>query len=150
VTGGGWINSPAGAYHPDLVGSAGITGKSSFGFVAKYLKGAKAPTGNTEFQFKAGNLNFASTSYQLLTVAGGRAQYKCRGTINGAGDYGFMLTAVDGALLGNGQADRFRMKIWDLDTNVIVYDNQSGTTDISELTDSMLIGGGSIVIHKTK
>jgi len=64
VTGGGWIWSPPGAFHPDLVESAGITGKAAFGFVAKYQKGANILTGNTEFQFKAGNLNLAGTSYQ--------------------------------------------------------------------------------------
>lgn len=39
-----------------------MTGKATFGFVSKYKKGATLPTGETEFQFKAGNLNFMSTS----------------------------------------------------------------------------------------
>ena len=43
VTGGGWIDSPAGAYTAD----PGLTGKASFGFVAKYKKGANVPDGNT-------------------------------------------------------------------------------------------------------
>lgn len=53
VTVGGWIMYPAGAYtaNPDL------TGKATFGFVAKYKKGANVPDGNTEFQNKAGDLN---------------------------------------------------------------------------------------------
>jgi hypothetical protein len=61
VTGGGWINSPPGAYLPGLGETAGLTGKATFGFVAKYQKGANVPDGNTEFQFKARNLNFKST-----------------------------------------------------------------------------------------
>jgi hypothetical protein len=150
VTGGGWINSPASAFHPDLEEFAGVTGKATFGFVAKYQKGANLPTGNTEFQFKAGNLNFKSVTYQWLTVAGARAQYKGWGTVNGAEGYSFMLTAVDGALLGSGLPDRFRMKIWATDTSVVIYDNQSGSAENSELTDATIIGGGSIVIHKTK
>ena len=36
VTGGGWIDSPAGAYIFD----PSLTGKANFGFVSKYLKGA--------------------------------------------------------------------------------------------------------------
>ncbi|HWI50777.1 MAG TPA: PKD domain-containing protein, partial [Symbiobacteriaceae bacterium] len=52
VTGGGWINSPAGAYTPDPT----ATGRANFGFVAKYKKGATVPDGQTEFQFKAGSL----------------------------------------------------------------------------------------------
>src|SRR5437773_686286 len=44
VTGGGWINSPAGAYPLD----PSLVGKATFGFVSKYLHGATVPTGNTE------------------------------------------------------------------------------------------------------
>src|SRR6185503_12077179 len=41
VTGGGWINSPAGAY----ASNPSLTGKGNFGFVSKYEKGATIPTG---------------------------------------------------------------------------------------------------------
>ena len=68
VTGGGWINSPAGAYLTDPT----LVGRANFGFNAKYLKGAKTPSGNTEFQFQTGNLNFHSTVYEWLVVAGAR------------------------------------------------------------------------------
>ena len=47
VTGGGWIDSPEGAYKPDET----LSGKATFGFVSKYKKGATVPEGNTEFQF---------------------------------------------------------------------------------------------------
>lgn len=49
VTGGGWVNSPAGAYAPNET----LTGKANFGFVSKYEKGKSIPSGNTEFQFQA-------------------------------------------------------------------------------------------------
>jgi hypothetical protein len=99
VTGGGWIISPAGAY----VADPSLTGKVNFGFVSK--KGADTPTGQTEFQFKAGDLNFHSSSYDWLVVAGqDRAKYKGTGTINGSGNYGFMLTAKDSS------PDTFRIR----------------------------------------
>ena len=141
VTGGGWINSPAGAYaaNPSLIG------KASFGFVSKYEHGAHVPTGQTEFQFKAGNLNFHSTSYDWLVVAGARAQYKGSGTINGAGDYAFMLTAIDGQINGGGGQDKFRIKIWSKDNGGVIYDNQMGGGDADNPTTAL--GGGSIVIH---
>jgi PKD repeat protein len=142
VTGGGWINSPAGAYIADPA----LVGKAHFGFVAKYQKGANIPTGNTEFQFKAGDLNFKSTAYDWLVVAGAKAQFKGVGTINGAGEYGFMLTAIDGQVNGGGGTDKFRIKIWDKTTDAIVYDNQMGATDDAQ--PSTVLGGGSIVIHK--
>jgi PKD repeat protein len=142
VTGGGWINSPAGAYSPD----PSLTGKATFGFVSKYQKGKSVPTGNTEFQFKAGNLNFSSTAYDWLVISGAKAQYKGTGTINGTGSYHFVLTAIDGKINGGGGVDKFRIKIWDLATGQIVYDNQHGAAD--DALPVTALGGGSIVIHK--
>ncbi|MBM3242795.1 T9SS type A sorting domain-containing protein [Candidatus Poribacteria bacterium] len=143
VTGGGWINSPAGAYAPDF----SLTGKANFGFVSKYQKGATVPTGQTQFNFRVANLNFHSDIYEWLVVAGPKAKYKGTGTINNAGNYGFMLTAIDGAINGGGGTDKFRIKIWDKsNSDAIVYDNQMGDADDADATT--IIGGGSIVIHK--
>jgi hypothetical protein len=138
VTGGGWINSPLGAYKPDPT----LTGKATFGFVSKYQKGASVPTGNTDFQFHAAGMNFKSTSYDWLVIAGMKAQYKGNGTINGVGGYKFMLTAIDGS------PDKFRIKVWDKATGEVVYDNQLGASDTVDPTTA--IQGGSIVVHKAK
>ena len=142
VTGGGWIMSPEGAYGANT----SLTGKATFGFVSKYQKGANVPTGQTEFQFKVANFNFHSTSYDWLVVAGAKAMYKGTGTINGTGDYKFMLSAIDGQLNGGGSVDKFRIKIWD--SSSIIYDNQLGADDNAEPTTA--IAGGQIVIHKAK
>jgi hypothetical protein len=142
VTGGGWINSPAGAYMAD----PSLTGKANFGFVSKYQRGATVPTGQTQFQFRVADLNFHSTSYQWLVIAGAKAQYKGTGTINGTGGYSFMLTAIDGQLGGDAGMDRFRIKIWSQTTDEVIYDNQLGAPDTTE--PSTVIQGGSIVIHK--
>ena len=132
VTGGGWITSPLGAYTLDPT----LTGKATFGFVSKYQKGASVPTGNTEFQFKVAGLNFKSTSYEWLVVAGMKAQFKGVGTINGQGPYKFMLFADDGS---PDKPDTFRIRIWEVGTDeIVVYDNGSQQS----------LGGGSIVIHK--
>jgi len=56
---------------------------------------------------------FHSVVYEWLVVSGARAQYKGTGTINGAGNYGFLLTAIDGQINGGGGTDKFRVKIWD-------------------------------------
>ena len=141
VTGGGWLTSPVGAYPADPA----LTGRANFGFVSKYRRGATVPTGQTEFQFKLADLNFHSSAYEWLVIAGARAQYKGSGTINGAGDYGFMLTAIDGQQPGGGGADKFRIKIWEKATDTVIYDNQLGAADGDEPTT--LLGGGSIVIH---
>jgi CSLREA domain-containing protein len=81
VTGGGWIDSPVNAEYQYMQ----TGGKATFGFVAKYKKGANVPDGSTEFQFKTGDLNFKSVSYEWLVVAGNMAQFKGEGTINGQG-----------------------------------------------------------------
>jgi hypothetical protein len=143
VTGGGWINSPAGAYAAD----PSLTGKANFGFVSKYHNGASVPTGNTEFQFKAGNLNFKSTAYEWLVVAGKKAQYKGLGTINGGGDYRFMLTVIDGQKPGGDGQDKFRIRIWNNNGGRLVYDNQMNAPDNDDPTT--VLGGGSIAIHKS-
>jgi hypothetical protein len=140
VVGGGWIDSPPWSYMPNPE----LTGKATFGFVSKYQKGAKVPTGNTEFNFHAADLNFHSTSYQWLVISGHQAKYKGEGTINGAGSYGFLITAIDGQQIGGGGTDRLRVKIWDKATGMIVYDNQMWADDASDA--SAVIGGGSITI----
>lgn len=131
VTGGGWITSQAGddLAHPDAAGRA------TFGFVSKYKKGANTPSGNTEFQFKDGDLNFHSSSYDWLVVAGPLAQFRGSGTINGVGDFEFLIRATDGQVSGGDGVDRFRIQIWG--AGGMRYDNQG---------DDELIRG-SVVIH---
>jgi hypothetical protein len=149
VTGGGWINSPTGACSATYCTYTG-EGKASFGFVSKYGAGRNQPDGNTEFQFRAGGLNFKSTSYETLVVSGNRAQYWGSGTVNGAAGFTFRLTAVDGQVLGNdGTVDKFRIEIWAGNTvgaGQIVYDNQSNAPQTAQLTTAL--GGGSITIKK--
>ena len=57
VTGGGWSNSPAGAYPAN----PSLAGKATFGFESKYQKGTTVPNGNTEFRFQAAGFSFHST-----------------------------------------------------------------------------------------
>ena len=135
VTGGGWIWSPAGTYLADPT----LEGQANFGFVSKYKKGATVPTGSTEFHFQAGDFNFHSSAYEWLVVNGNNtAKFKGTGTVNGQGDFRFMLWAGDGDL------DTFRIRIWTEDETGLegdVYD--SGDED-------QVIGGGSVVIHNNK
>ena len=132
VTGGGWIDSPAGAYVPD----SSLTGKANFGFVSKYQKGAMVPTGQTEFVFQTADLNFHSSDYEWLVVTGSDyARFKGTGTIRGFPQaYKFMIWARDA------DADKFRIKIWYEEDEVelfTVYDNGM----------EQPIGGGSIIVH---
>ena len=143
VAGKGAIVSPAGACQLTCYGAEG---RASFGFTSRYEPGSTIPTGATQFVFKAGNLEFASTKYQWLVVSGARAQYKGDGTINGGGSYGFLLTAVDGDLPGGTGIDKFRIKIWDKASGLVVYDNQMGAAESAD--PAMTLASGSITIRK--
>lgn len=132
VTGGGWIDSPVGAYLPD----ASLAGKATFEFASKYQKKADVPTCDTEFVLDVAGLDFHSTSCDWLFVDGSstNAQFMGTGTINDTGAYKFMLWASDK------RPDTFRIKIWSEDESgleTVVYDN--GT--------DQEIGRGNIAIH---
>ncbi len=142
VTGGGWINQPSDGY-PQL------SGRANFGFVSKYKKGSNVPDGETEFQFKAGDINFHSSAYDAgsLVISGGRkATYRGDGTVNGQSGYRFLLIAYDGNQPGGDGVDKFRIKI--TQGGSVIYDNRMGVSEDVDLADPTALGGGSIVIHK--
>lgn len=142
VTGGGWINSPAGAYDDD----ASLTGKANFGLNSKYEEGQSTPQGQTQFNFKAANLKFHASNYDWLTVAYHKAMYQGTGTINGSGNYGFLVSVIDEALTPYTSVDLFRIKIWDKDyADAVVYDTQMGDDEDADPTTAIV--GGNIKIH---
>ena len=51
-----------------------------------------------------------------------------------------MLAAIDGQINGGEDTDKFRIKIWDKISGIIIYDNGVGSD----------IQNGSIVFHKEK
>jgi hypothetical protein len=136
ATGGGWIESPPGAFTDE----PSLTGRATFGFVSKYRRGATVPEGNTQFQFRAAAMHFSGSSFEFLVInrGGTSAQFKGRGTINGGiapngTEFRFMIWATDS------DPDTFRIRIWweDTGTEYTVYDNGAAQP----------LGGGSIVIH---
>jgi len=80
-------------------------------------------------------------------VSGPRATYKGFGTVNGQAGYGFLLSAVDGQVTGGGGTDKFRLKVWEIDGDV-VYDTQPGSGE--DAVASTAITSGQIVVHKGK
>jgi PKD repeat protein len=145
ATGGGWFQSPSGAYTPGDHSDADLTGRAHFAFVSKYAKGATVPSGTTSFRFTAADLDFQSTSYDWMVVSGTRATYRGSGTLNGAAGYRFVLAANDGDGRSGG-VDQLRVRIWNDATGVLVYDNQAGAAlDAGPVT---AIGGGQIAVHK--
>ncbi len=155
VTGGGWFNSPTGAYTPSNSSDEDVTGKAHFGFVSKYKKGQSIPSGSTNFRFAAGDLKFESTSYEWMIISGARARYKGEGKVNGGTElYKFQVTAMDADISGAGiTTDGFRIKIWRAGAGGgenVLYDNGRGAADDTGNGGTTPIGGGSIKVHKSK
>ena len=142
VTGGGVLESPAGALAADPTAA----GPAQFAFVSKYQKGAKVPSGTTSFRFRAGGFDFSSAAYEWLVISGARAQYRGTGAVNGVAGYEFTLAAVDGDLLAGGGPDRLRLKVWK--GAEVVYDNQLG--DALDATAKAAISGGAIQVSVPK
>jgi hypothetical protein len=142
--GGGWFASPAGSFAADT----SLTGKVSFGFALSYFKNATYPKGETQFQFDDGGLEFNATNFDYLSISGLKAQFKGSGKVTGdAASYNFILTVVDGQLSGGDGVDKIRMKIFDKNTNVVIYDSQMGASDAADST-TPVGSGSSIVIQK--
>jgi YVTN family beta-propeller protein len=150
VTGGGTINSPAGAFPADPT----LTGPAHFGFVSKYQVGSNTPVGQTEFQFYAGDVNFHSSNYDSgsLVISGPLARYTGTGTIKGSTDsYTFLVEAYDCDVTGScaTSPDGFRIQITDTTTHTLIYDNVAGGSGALSQANTEPIASGDIVIHKS-
>jgi hypothetical protein len=141
VTGGGWIDSVEGAYNLD----PSLTGRARFGFVSKYKDGAREPSGNIEFSFHMADLNFHSTGFEWLIIVGSMAKFKGTGAINGEEGYRFMVTVVDSYNSDGEMADIFRIEIWDMVSDMVIYDNKLMEGD--DLQEGTVVCGGNITVH---
>jgi N-acetylneuraminic acid mutarotase len=121
--------------------SPNTTGKVSFGISAKY-NNSNVLTGSAKMNFKAANLDFASTSLQSLATTNGRAYLKGSGTLNGTSGYTFLASGIDGSVAGGN--DLIRIQIKDSSNNV-VYDSQPGAGDTADPTTTDATG--NIRVH---
>jgi hypothetical protein len=144
MTGGGTANSPAGA----LVANPLATGVVQFEPDSQYLPRATTPSGKAKFTFRTQSFDFTSGALEWLVVTGDKGQLRGSGTINDAGDYGFLLTVVDGGTPG-AAGDRLRMKIWDKSAgDAVVYDTTPGGAEDIDVSPTLPIGAGNITLHK--
>ncbi len=120
------FTSPAGAY----LANTNLTGQVKFGVQAKY-SGTNSQ-GSVNMDFSAANFKFDATSISSLVVANNKATLRGNGTVNGSGNYTFLITGLDGS--GGGGKIRFQIK--DSGGNT-VYDTQPGATDVTNPTASV-------------
>ncbi len=140
TTGGGWIDSLAGAYVYD----PSAAGKMTFGFTVKYLPGDLNPSGNLTFQIYPAQAKFDAIGFDWLVVSGNTAFAQGIGVLDSLGVYDFLLSVTDDPAKRG--VDRFRLKIWEPISGIVIYDNQAGAP-VPELP-AQPIGGGSLKIHK--
>ncbi|MCV0403205.1 MAG: ExeM/NucH family extracellular endonuclease [Chloroflexi bacterium] len=121
--------------HAKVTGGGRITtddGIASFELSAQYAGKAIVPSGETLFVLPG--RSFASTGVAWLVSEpdGSAARYGGTGTLNGAAGYGYAVSVTDGP-------DRLRMRIWELATGNVVFDNGSPQP----------IRNGQIKVHAT-
>jgi flagellar hook capping protein FlgD len=136
INGNGRFNSPAGAF----VANPQLNGRVDFLFDTRYRKDDMVPTGSTSFQFKMNNMDFESTSQDWFMVGFARGMYRGNGTINGTGNYRYLLSVVDGDDLTPVAVDKIRLKITDAATGTLIYDNQMGAPDTAMATFPITAG----------
>lgn len=130
ANGSGRIISPPGA----LVADPQATGRADFSFNSRYHKLETTPRGSTYFKLQAGDFEFLSTHYDWIIARPNGALFSGSGTVNGDGDFAFLLSAVDGDDFNPIVADKFRIQIKDKATGAVVYDNQMGAPDTAMAT----------------
>jgi hypothetical protein len=145
ISGAGRIKSKAGSIIPTPT----VTGTIDFGFEAKYRKKDAQLTGNSDFTFQVGKvrLRFSSKSYQSFTVSRNMARLTGSGTINGAGNFSFVLMVADGKGSGGNGADKLRLRITDKATGVLIYDNLPGASDTLAESFMQSIADGRIEVQ---
>jgi uncharacterized delta-60 repeat protein len=121
--------------------AASAAGKVQFQLAAKYTGNGAVPQGEAVVQFKSARRIFRSTSLDWLVIAGSTAWYQGTGTIQGAGSYGFLVSARSGSK----GAGKIRIRIWNKATGALVYDTQPGAPFGAEPTTP--IRGGRIALH---
>ena len=104
VTGGGFIQSPAGALTADPT----RTGKGAFEIDLDYTAGATHPSGEFGFSLGGKGTPFAltSTSFDFLVIRGDASRFAGTATVNGAAGYTYTVDVVDG-----GKADTLRLVV---------------------------------------
>jgi hypothetical protein len=141
ANGQGWITSPPGAY----VSDPSLTGRALFSFEASREKGEGVPRGRVTFALGAADFAFGSVVCDGITLSSATAWLEGRGTVNGRGDYGYMLTANDSR--SKDGAGGLRFIIWDRVSLTIVYDNQPTIPFAHQRALLASVRGGSIEIQ---
>lgn len=121
ITGGGSVGPP----------------RADFSASIHYAKGATHPTGSVVVG--SGTSAFVSTGFDWLVVNGSSARAEGVGTVGGRSGFAFSLSALDG------RPDRVRVRVWEVATGRVVYDNEPAAALDAPPTAPM--PNGNVVVH---
>jgi hypothetical protein len=107
VNGGGSLDTPG--------------GRATFGFVSACPL-LLHRQGTVALRFRVGDTEFRATAYDWLAVLGPVAAYSGTGAVNGAGDYGYTLTVIDGP---GPVGDRLWLRVWNRADGAVVFDTRA-------------------------
>lgn len=145
VTGGGLVESPAGA----LAARSDVAGAAHFNLNPAYRpheQGPSAGNGKLSFDLRAAGLDLASTALDWLVVTrDGKAAVKGAATLDGEPGFGFVAYATSD--------HRFRLVVWrladgDHPAEQIVFDSRRGADFDLDEAEPPPITSGSIQIHR--
>lgn len=113
VTGGGTIQSPAGALRSNPL----QTGKGAFALAVSYPSGGNRPEGAFGFALQGAPFVVSSTRFDWLVVSGSTATFAGPVQVGGAGGYRAVVKVTD-----RGKADTFHLVVSDA-SGAVVYDS---------------------------
>jgi hypothetical protein len=149
MSGGGWFNSPRGAY----VNDQSTSGKVTFALHASNVNRNRIPNGYVVFNFHEAKLKFRSTELERFRLEDDAASVSAVGRLNGDRGYQILVSVAKGDrernYIGNenhaSSIDLIRVKMLDPNGNVI-YDTQPGSPDDALATT--LVKEGSVVLKE--
>jgi hypothetical protein len=110
------------------VGDLSRIGTTKLSFNVRYNLGDALPTGTAALSHSKIGWSFAATSFDWFVISGTRVTFQGSGKLNGTGNYGFKVSAIDGG--ATAASDRFRMRVWDKNNgNALVFDNMPGAPE---------------------
>jgi hypothetical protein len=143
VTGATNFLSPSGAYTPNKPLDTDYTGDAKIGFNVRYQNVTDTvPTGQSDFRFKAADLDFNATGFSWLVVENSHtiAYFRGTGEVNHVAGYDFLVSIIDGA-----PVDAVRIQISNHATGQVLYDLQPGAPD--DAAPTLTLGSDGVQIH---
>lgn len=142
LVGAGTLASPIGAWAQQ----PGLRINGELDAMIWYPRNGSVPTGKLTLTLggsarATAPFTFRATSFDWLVLTPNVGWVTGKGVVNNRGSYGFWFSASD-------QPDKFRLKVWDLATNTVVYDNQPGDGIVA--MPQLSLNRGTIFITKLR